>query len=138
MNEDSFATPQKHVNSQFVESPKVPFSKRGNRNWCREVRDRNHLPLKIVHVFRNVWWSTTWFWLLCITFKNSQNDKVSSSFTELLLLSLKAKLSLCEKSQEIQLSYFFSQKCQKNWLKCSFNHRNLERILRKTKWPNFS
>ena len=34
-------TPQKHVNSQFVESPKIKkvlFSKRGNRNWCREVR----------------------------------------------------------------------------------------------------
>ena len=44
--------------------------------------------------------------------KKKQNDKVMSfSFTELLLLSitrfLNAKLCLCEKSQEIQLSYFF-------------------------------
>ena len=114
-------TPQKHVNSQFVESPKIKkvlFSKRGNRNWCREVRPesptvKNSSCFRCLMVYNMVltfvhYGSKKWFE------KKKQNDKVMSfSFTELLLLSItRFKTPNCafvKKSQEIQLSYFFSK-----------------------------
>ena len=121
-------TPQKHVNSQFVESPKIKkvlFSKRGNRNWCREVRPESptvknsscfrclmvyNMVLTFVHYGSKKWFEKEAEWQSNVIF-------VHWTFAFEHYSILNAKLCLCEKSQEIQLSYFFSQKCQKKLTK---------------------
>ena len=51
---------------------------------------------------------------------------------------LKSQIEPLWKKPGDTVELLFFSKMPKNWLKCSFNHNNLERILRKKKWPNFS
>ena len=144
------------MNSQFVQSsPKRrTFSKRGNRNWCRDGKTGINLPLKIVHL------RYVFDFLMVLTFVQYGSFfrptidklpvfKVSSTFTELLLFESKPKkMCLCEKESgdTLELPFFNFGKCQKIKLvldQIDTNHYLVQSLIKWNKslewkkWPNF-
>ena len=119
-------TPQKHVNSQFVESPKIKkvlFSKRGNRNWCREVRPesptvKNSSCFRCLMVYNMVltfvhYGSKKWFEKKEAKWQITECHFRSLNFCFWALLDLKRQIVPLWKKPGDTVELFFSQKCQK-------------------------
>ena len=130
-------TPQKHVNSQFVESPKIKkvlFSKRGNRNWCREVRPESptvknsscfrclmvyNMVLTFVHYGSKKWFEKEAKWQSNVIF-------VHWTFAFEHYSIFKRQIVPLWKKPGDTVELFFLKNAKKNWLKCSSNHKNLQ------------